>query len=220
MNKRSILRIGSVTISLTWVLATVGNGCSQEMKALNSTGSQNSANSNNGLDLGGALDTPETVTSGTKTVSLVYANEVLNHLASCAGVAKPSDQTLQTYDQKKGAISVYGAASTVTPPMMMAVASIAGEVCNDLINQEIATGQRIFVGINMAANALPSTAAMSDTISRLALSCWQRYDETAERQMILDMVNSSVGNTETMAARKASLMICTSMLSSLDSILN
>ena len=108
----------------------------------------------------------------------------------------------------------------MTGPAMMAITSIAGEICNDLINQEISVGQRLFTGFDMAASALPNNSQLSDAITRLSLSCWQRNESSGERQALLGLVNSSVGATEVNGSRKAALMICTSMLSSLSALLN
>ena len=104
--------------------------------------------------------------------------------------------------------------------MMMAVTRIAGEICNDLINQEVKTVARIFSGFDMSSNNLPNTSLISDSISRMALSCWQRRETSVERELVLNMVQASVVATENSAARKSALLVCTSMLSSLDSLLN
>ena len=104
--------------------------------------------------------------------------------------------------------------------MMMAITSIAGEVCNDLINQELASGGRIFQGIDLAGNSLPGNSLLSESVTRLSLSCWQRYETDLERQSLIEMINSTVSNNETQPARKSALLICTAMLSSLDALLN
>lgn len=199
------------------VILSVGNGCSKSFSTGSSTG--NDASAAGGIATGGgSSDIP--VIDGARTVSIVYAKQVVDQLASCSGVSAPSGTTLAMYETKKGAISAYGTASTVTPPMMMAVTSIAGEVCNDLINQEMTAGQRMFVGFNMAANVLPNNSQLADAITRLSLSCWQRNESSGERQALLDLINSSVGPTEANGSRKAALMLCTSVLSSLSALLN
>lgn len=204
-------------------ILSIGNGCSKSLTSAssgagpggsNATGSTGatSDSSNNSSDI--------TVINGAKTVSLAYSKQIVDQLSSCVGVAQPSDATLAMYEQKKGAVSTYGYANTVTSPMMMAVTSIAGEVCNDLINQEVQSGQRLFVGFDMSASSLPNSGQIADSISRMALSCWQRHETSTERSMLVDLVNSSVTTNEAMASRKSALLICTSMLSSLDALLN
>lgn len=215
MNRR-ISSIIFVVISGAAVTAFIGNGCAKQLSS--EDGASMASTSVAPSCAGGPAEAP--FVSGVKTVSLVYANQVLDHFMSCLGLAKASDLTLQTYENKKGAISTYGAYNTITPPMMMAITSIVGEVCNDLIAQEVSAGTRLFQSFNFAANALPSDAALKDAVTRMALSCWQRQDENTERQEILDMVYKNIGATEAQGSRKAALMICTAMLSSLDALLN
>lgn len=200
------------------VILSVGNGCSKSFTSnpsMSGTSDSTAAGTGGGS---GSSDMP--VIPGARTVSIVYSKQVVDQLSSCSGLAAPSATTMTMYEQKKGAISTYGAANTVTAPMMMAVTSIAGEICNDLINQEVSVGQRLFVGFNMSANVLPNDTQLADAITRLSLSCWQRNESSGERQALLNLVNSSVGASEANASRKAALMICTSMLSSLDALLN
>ena len=169
----------AAVISIAGLCAVlVGNGC-QEFGAWSGKSVADGVSSSSALggDVGGVNTPPDIgmdVIPGAKTASMVYSNEVLTHLASCAGVATPSDATVAMYEAKKGAISVYGQANTITSPMMMAITSIAGEVCNDLINQEVKLGGRIFKNMNMSANTLPNNADLVDSVSRIALSCWGR----------------------------------------------
>lgn len=205
---------------VTGVLTYVGNGCSrsQSQSPINSASLAPPA--------GGAGDGTTTSSSdipvipGARTVSLAYSKQVVDQLSACSGLALPSEKTMAMYEQKKGQMSTYGAANTVTGPMMIAVASLAGEICNDLIEQELVVGARLFSGYALAGSVLPNSTQLSDTITKIALSCWQRNESASERSLILNMISSSVGAGEAMAARKSALMICTSMLSSLDSILN
>ena len=217
MKRSLIVRIISVVLLSGFIVITFGNGCSNEFKGIETP----STDPLTGSAPGNTTPAPGfDVIPGTKTVSLVYSNQVLSQLSSCVGVAQPSDATNAMYDQKKGAISVYGTADTVTAPMMMSIISIAGEVCNDLINQEIANGNRIFMNMDLKASSLPSEAVLGDAAARLALSCWQRRETSSERTQMMNMVYSSVGASETNASRKAALMLCTSVLSSLDALLN
>lgn len=213
MNQRKMVWIGATISMIGSILVFMGNGCSGAFvpKDLsdNSTNTSNSASSED-----------DDFIPGAKTASVVYANQVLEHLTGCAGVTTPSTGTLSVYENKKGAISVTGAANTVTSPMMMAITSIAGEVCNDLINQESGATKRIFKNFDMTASRLPADADMKDAVTRLALSCWQRQDDNTERQVLLDSIYNSVGATEAMASRKSALMACTSVLSSLDALKN
>lgn len=211
-------RIALVSVGLFVVGATlsIGNGCSKQYLSKSSSVIDGSS----GVFPSSSPSSDIDVLPGARTASLVYSKQVLDQLSSCTGLASPSDKTVAMYQQKQGAISTYGYVNTITSPMMMAVTSIAGEVCNDLVAQEVASGPRLFVGYNFRDAVLPNPTQLSDSISRIALSCWQRRENENEKQMLLNMISSSVGVAEPMGGQKSALMICTAMLSSLDSLLN
>jgi hypothetical protein len=157
-----------------------------------------------------------------KTASVVYANQIIDHYVSCMGTGKASDRTLAMYEDKKGSISEFGGANTITAPMLMAVTSIAGEICVDLLNQEstVALDQRrILTNIDLAAKDLPNTGLMSDSIRRMARSCWNRNETDEERQILLDeLLIAFPSGTTNLSSRHAMLFLCTSVLSSLDAL--
>jgi hypothetical protein len=217
--KKRIIRVAQVLVTLVAGIVVFGNGCSKGgFSTDNSSSNGTSAVSNAAGQCKSVTDIE--VIPGAKTASFVGANQVLQHLSNCVGLAVPSDATMAVYEAKKGSISTYGAANSITPPMMIAITSIAGEVCSDLIDQEITKGSRIFKDINLQAATLPSNASLSTAIGNLALSCWVGNESPEERNIILDMVNQTVAGSEPDAARKAALLICTSMLSSVDALLN
>ena len=215
-HKSKLLLVLSIFFA-TGVLTYIGNGCSRS-QSMSPVDSASLAPAGSGSSTPSSSDIP--VIPGARTVSLAYQKQVVDQLSACSGLALPSEKTMAMYEQKKGAISTYGAANTVTGPMMIAVASIAGEICNDLIEQELVVGARLFNGYALAGSVLPNNTQLSDTIKKFALSCWQRNESASERSVILNMISSSVGAGEAMAGRKSALMICTSMISSLDSIVN
>ncbi|MEK6772311.1 MAG: hypothetical protein AABY64_00090 [Bdellovibrionota bacterium] len=214
--KKRILRALQVMALMVFTLVVFGNGCSQG----GFSGSENNAGAFIASSVQCQSATDITVIPGAKTVSFVSSGQLLNHLSNCIGLAVPSDSTQTVYDEKKGSISTYGTANSITPPMMMAITSIAGEVCSDLIDQEIASGNRIFNGINLQAAMIPSSAQLSDAISNIALSCWRGNESNEERTILLDNVFQAIGASEANASRKAALMLCTSMLSSVNALLN
>ncbi|MCK6599726.1 MAG: hypothetical protein L6Q37_15275 [Bdellovibrionaceae bacterium] len=205
-------------MSLTAVaLVIFGNGCSEGGFVPSESVAQSPTQDDS---LQCKSPTEIEVIPGAKTASLVGASEVLKQLTNCVGLETYSDATKKVYDDKKGSISTYGAANSITPPMMMAITSIAGEVCSDLIDKEISQGSRIFTGMDLSSSTLPSNSQIGNAISNLALSCWRGNESNEEKAALLDMVNQSVASSETGAARKAALLVCTAMLSSLDSLLN
>lgn len=219
------LVIFGICFVMAMYLVTQGQGCSGQIASTSnsgsSSGSSNLNNNSGGLGVEPMPSDDIPVIPNAKTVSVAYSKQILEQYSTCLGV-KPSDRTIAMYESKKGAISVYGTANTITSPMMMAVISISGEICQDLVLQEAAVGatKRIFKDIDLAANQAPSEASIKNAISRLALSCWQRNENATEVQSLTGMVAQSVGATENQAARKAALLVCTSMLSSLDALSN
>lgn len=217
MKVKRIVRILQTAVVLVCALVVFGNGCAEGgFYPAGDTMDQSS-------QLAGSCKDPNEidVIPGAKTASVVGSTQIVHHLASCTGLEVISELTEKVYTDKVGSVSTYGAVNTLTPPMMMAVHSIAGEVCNDVIDQEIARGTRIFSGWDLAASSLPSDSQLASAAQNMALSCWQDYDLTSdERNIILGAVVDSVGANEANASRKAAVIICTSMLSSLNALLN
>lgn len=213
MNRKRVFALLYVVSLMSFSFVFVGNGCSKSF----STQAVYDDFSSFGLDV---AETPIDYIPGKLHVGTVYSKQVLDQFTHCAGVEFPSDDTLRMYDSKKGAISEFGNADTITSPMFMAIISIAGEVCSDLIQQEINAGSnaRIFKGWNLAGATLPTSSAVNESITRLANSCWQRNETSDERMNYQDLV-FSVQNGEAGAVKKSALMLCTGVLSSLDSIL-
>lgn len=216
MKARNVKILIGLGAGITAVLVTVGNGCSQR----SSMSSQMSsiAGGTNGTSSTGGSTTP-TFVAGVKTVSVLYQKQMLDQLTACAGVESPSDATLLMYESKKGAISTYGTASSITAPMMMAVTNIAGEICNDLVNQEKNPAKtRVFVNWTLGGTNPPQGATLSDAVSRLSMACWQKLPSMAETNAIVDLIStvpSGAGATD-----KSALLLCTAVLSSLNSLLN
>lgn len=215
MKAKKVSILVASALGLVGLLVTVGNGCSKRNGF--ETNMSSTAASSGGSTSTGTTTDPDFI-PGAKTVSVVYAKQALDQLTSCSGVIAPSDDTLRMYDSKKSSISAYGDANSVTAPMMMAITNISGEICDDLIDQEIKGPSRIFVGWNLSADAKPSLNLAGDSISRLAISCWQKNESAVERQAVLDLIASVPAGTG--AARKQALLLCTAMLSSLNSLLN
>lgn len=188
---------------------SLGQGCARPFQSLDSNSST--------FNMSSILPEEYIPDPNAPTLSVVYNKQVLDHMVSCSGVGIPSDATQATWASKRGAISIDGTVLTITAPMLMAVTTIAGDVCRDLIDQE-KISPRLFLGVNWASTMLPSDAILNDSVRGLALSCWQRSEEEVERQTILDAVKSqfsgaSINNSD------AFLFLCTSMLASLDTLI-
>jgi hypothetical protein len=221
--------IAATVVSLTAILVMVGNGCSKRADYSSMSSSNDALNNQFDNDgQGGTNPQSADIIAGAKTASVVYAKQALDQLTSCAGVRVASDDTIRMYNSKEGSISAYGDFNSVTAPMLVALTNISGEVCDDLIDQEIRdeantndNGRvaRIFVGFNMSSTTLPSQSATNDAIARLSQSCWHKQESAQERTQILDLL-ATVPNGSAMATRRQALLLCTAMLSSLNSLMN
>lgn len=213
--------VSAIIVSLGLATLFVGHGCGKVGESATSMGS--SSNSINGV----VFDPPTDIDplADTRTVSTVYAKNVLDNFVSCTGIGVESATTKGIWDSRKGSLSDFGYATNISAPMMMAITSVAGEVCNDLITQEkamAANSRNIFNSFDLSANPsrMPASVDIGDAASRLAISCWQRNIAADEKQMIEDDVSSMASGVPTSAKEvyNAAIATCTAMLSSLSAI--
>lgn len=213
---KRLIRAFQTAIVLVCAVVVFGNGCAEG--GFYPQGSEDVVS-----NLSASCKDPNEieVIPGAKTASLVGTTNIVHHYSACTGLETISQLTQGVYEDKKSSIGTYGAVTSITAPYLMAVHSIAGEVCNDVIDQEIASGARIFAGWNLAANTVPSDSQLADAATNLSLSCWQDYEISAEeKSIIINSIVQSVGSGEAGASRKSAVMLCTSMLASLNALLN
>lgn len=213
---KRIVRTFQTAVILVCALVVYGQGCSEG-------GFYPDGNSDSSSTLEASCKDPNEidVIPGAKTANLVASTDIVDHYASCLGLESVSDQTKAVYQEKKASLSTYGAVQTVTGPYLMTIHSIAGEISNDIVDQEIARGTRIFAGWNLSSSALPSDSQLRAAATNIALSCWKGYEiSNDELNEVVNAVVDSVGSNEANASRKAAVIISTSMLASLNGILN
>lgn len=211
MKKKLILPFTSILAVGAMLIVGMGQACGRWETANVVPGSESSPSLNT------SSDDPALIPN-TATVALVYGKQILDHYTSCLGSGLASERTLAMYEAKKGTISETGSVSTLTAPMLMASTSIAGEVCKDLIEKERAA-PRIFVGFNFAATSLPAQSSLQDAVRRIARSCWGRDEDTQESEIILGAVSTAFsGASGANTTHDAALFMCTTMMSSLDSM--
>ncbi|MBT4762028.1 MAG: hypothetical protein HOO06_10055 [Bdellovibrionaceae bacterium] len=199
--KNKILSILSIIFGLALISGVFGNACSGGFNSSYSESSLNVQALNNG-DL--------VAIEGKATVSTAYSKQFLDNMLSCTGVLNPSTDTLLEYENRKGSVSEYGYATKITAPMLMAFVSIAGEVCSDLVDLESgSTSRMIFKDIDFNSESIFSEQ-VSQSVNRLARSCWQRNETDEELSYIINDVFSEGSVTP----RDAAVMMCTSMLAS------
>ncbi len=206
MRKQLIARISTILVTGAVIIVGLGQGCGKFTVIGDESG--NSAQNS------GSSDDDPGIKPNTSTVSLVYGKAALDHFSSCTGSGLPSDRTLAMYSSKVGTMSETGAVSTYTAPALMALTSLAGEVCKDLIENE-KTAPRMFIGVDWAGMSLPADGTMQDAMRRLARSCWSRDEDPTESDIVMGGIQSAFSNT----AHDSMLFMCTSMLSALDTLI-
>jgi hypothetical protein len=209
MKSRIVIRIGTVIFSGALLIIGMGQGCGK-LTALSDSGDSvtNSSGSN---------DDDPSILPNTGTLALVYGKQVQDQFTNCIGSGLPSERLRTMYESKQGTVSETGYASTVTSPMLMAVTSIAAEVCQDLIIQE-RTAPRIFIGFNFASTILPADGSLQDAVRRIARSCWSRDEDPEEADLIIESLKTVYPVSSANQTEEAALFMCTSMLSSLDAL--
>jgi len=155
-----------------------------------------------------------------ETFAVVNQGQVLKSMMSCTGLETASNNTQNTYRNSLNSFSLEGGADTVGAPMWMAITSLAGEVCRDLVNQErgqSAAERKIFSSVDFGQGISSlNTTIIADVVRKMARSCWGRNETSQEMGVIFNNFTGTFptnGNaTET---RNAAMFLCTGMLGSL-----
>lgn len=221
LNKRAVQKAG-VLASLLTVTLLIGHGCSEF--AANSGGS-GGGSSSMGSTGGAGAGSGFTPFPNATTVSLIYNKQMLDNLVICTGIGTASVSSVDEWERRQSSFSEYGYATDVTAPMLMAIAAVSGEVCNDLLNIETALSsdsRRIFNSIDFAAGPSALGASqIADATRRLARSCWARDEMPEELTIVQEEVNAATAGlsvNDAQQTRNLALMMCTGILASLSGI--
>lgn len=217
MSTFKVKKMFSAVVVSAWlglVVLFVGHGCSE-------IGAPNGSSSRAG-SLGAEVPDGITIYPNTKTVSTVYAKQFLDNMVSCTGLRIESAETRERWEAESGSLSEFGYATDVTPPMMMAIATVAGEICSDITHADAGVNRgsrnRLFPGVDFSAGGSMSSGEIQSAIQRVALSCWHRRATSNEVDVISSMVNENVASETTNRSQTAAMLVCTSMLASYKSI--
>ena len=151
-----------------------------------------------------------------------YSENILTSMLTVTGVT-PNNTTLSSYNDKKTKISETGLANTITAPMWLAVTNLAGDVCRNLVTQEVAltsTNRSFFSQVDFTQGPSKVSASIqNDVIRRMARAYWGRNETVQELSLIKGATSSSfTGVTDNGATtQNEMLFICAAMLASLDS---
>ena len=197
-------------------VATMHFNCAPSSFESASYSSTNGGGGGAGVDVfGGAKESP---------YALLTGFQVFSTMANVTGqTGAISNTQRQEFDARAGALSDKDLVTNINAPLQLAAVSLAGEMCNGLINRESAANavRQFFTGVNFAAAPNANSAQLfSDSISRMARAFWGR-DINSEEASILsafyqDFVATSQANAQ--STRNLYLLTCSAMLSSTDAL--
>jgi len=224
-NKR-ILKNVSIVAGLFGVLSFYGFNCAPPSFNVANQGA-NAILSSNGIipvdDVGGSTLDQKT----DLPYALLTSEQVFNSFINLTDQPNFSNTIMNEYNLRSGTFSVTPDLKFMNAPMLFAITSLAGEVCNGLVAREQAiadTSQRkFFSNVNFAqAIANLDQESYTSTIGRLANSFWGRAPSSDEiqifREFRTDFIAAIPANQVNQAAqtRALALSTCTAMLATFD----
>ncbi len=166
-------------------------------------------------------------TGDTVSAKILTADQMLVSFGQLTKVNPTSDKIKTEFSNRSGVLADGFALSAVSAPLLIGVANLTSQFCDEAIGKEQTAApqaRRLFnnVDFNSGLTAFSSNSYQA-MVSNLALKFWGREISAAEQAILskgrLDFENSFVGNRETGAAVvNLVLYTCTGMLSSFDSI--
>lgn len=213
-NKRSMQMLATLVLFATGTFIVFGQGCGIGFQSANLSSSSSMFGQCEGSPAN-VIDKNYEVMPNRRTASIAYGEQLLNSFVACTGIGTPSQRTKDEFERRKQSLSEYGALIDVSGAMMMAVAGVAAEVCQDLVNKERALAsvdRGIFVDANLNGNGL-SLTEMNSAADLLGIACWQRPPTNEEKIAITNAIGALGVNSE-----RGALSLCTAMLSSLAAI--
>jgi hypothetical protein len=182
---------------------------SQSLSSVNTTGFVDTCTGSN-CTMNPAVDT--------KIVGVTHSENLLLTMQNETGVSNVTVATIKNMVAAQiGKVPDKGTADSVTAPMWLAVTTVAGEVCQQLIVQEKAGPLRIFKGVGFGT-ALTSPTVKDGVIRQMARSFWSRNESQDEHDMIRADLDRAfpAGTVSSAQTDNSMLYLCTVMLSSLD----
>lgn len=159
--------------------------------------------------------------------ALLTSEQVFRSMLSLTNQSQPTTAMINEYNSRAGGLGVTTNLNLMNGPMMIAVTSLAGIVCDGLITKEAAmmSGQRTFYNsIDFTKGpSLVSDTAYADMVSRFSNHMWGRdldQDEQAIYAGYLSEFRTNLSATDVNLASQTkvlALSVCTSALSTFDS---
>ena len=165
----------------------------------------------------------------TMMTSLQVFSSMLNVTEQSSAI---STTMRQEYEARTGSLADNDSLAVVNAPLQLATTSIAGEVCNGVLNREVpltAAQRKFFVQVDFSRNlAGNTTAAYSSAVDAMAEAFWGRSVNDEERLAMNEFYNDFAGSygllgsaqDQVRVTRKLYLSACAAMLSSFDAFIN
>ena len=216
---RKNIRIALSLVAVSAVAAFVGNACSG-FSGIGMSGSGSNSNASTGTPVMACQEPTFQTVPGTITLSIEYGSTILANMQSCLGLSNSdlSQQTISDNAARLPSFSQAGYVGDTNSAMMMGIAQVAIDACNDLATKEAAlptTSRNYFPLVDFTQPTM-TTSAIDDSANRIARECWQRQPTSAELQVIEN-------GTQAMGSVGAQFQvdnICASILASLAGVSN
>jgi hypothetical protein len=157
--------------------------------------------------------------------ALLTGEQIFKGMLNLTGTA-PTGAVNNEYKSRENAFSLNADLKNITSPMMIAITSLGGEVCNTLLASEISksTSDRAFFSeVDFTKDVSNVNTDQFDfVIHSLARTFWGRNETEEERNLLLNGKSEFLATLEASKATQATstrdlmLFTCSAMLSSVD----
>lgn len=161
-----------------------------------------------------------------KPVTVAYSENTLPTMQAQTGLTTVSARTLTAKNLAIAKITETGKVDTLNAPGLMAVTNLAGEVCLDLLTEEMAkaaANRRFFNQVDFTKAPATLTADnKADLVRRMSRNFFGRNETMAEKTLILSSLDATIADTrrtgvaDGVDTQDVMIYACTAMLSSLD----
>jgi hypothetical protein len=164
-------------------------------------------------------------------IALLSAEQTLSSMMKVTNTNTASQATLNEYNTRYGALAAGNDLNMANGPLMLGSTSLAGEICNNMVTQEMAipiamATTRNFYG---SVDFTKGVTSLTDTnysiaIRAMARSFWGRAETTDELASLMtfkqEFIDALAANVRTQGASTKNLITatCAGMLSSVDAI--
>jgi hypothetical protein len=192
-----------------------GQGCGMGFAPANgvsslSSGLQCQAKANDSI-----IDKTYTVDPNKRTVSIAYGEELLNSYVACTGIGQASQRTKDEWTRRNQSLSEYGSLTDLSGAMMMGIAAVASEICEDVYERESAlpaANRNLFTAANLGGTGL-SSSEIGSAVDMIGLACWQRQPSSDEKTDLANTIMAANLNS-----KMGAVALCTAMLASYSAI--